>query len=158
MTAIIAAGKESIVDNEIWRWVWVGLALFMSMAEIVTAGFFMLPFAVGAGLAAIAAWLDLSGAVQWVLFFGGTGASMLYVRRFMKLQDTDDDGIPAGPMRYIGKKAIVLETIDRTANTGRVRVETEEWRAVTEGNPIAEGTSVEVVELRGTRLVVIEVS
>ena len=157
LTATITSGKESAVDNEIWRWVWVGLAAFMSVGEIFTAGFFMLPFAIGAGFAAIAAWLGLHGAVQWVLFFGGTGISMLYLRRFMDRQD--DDGAPiAGPQRYIGKTATVLEVIDSATNSGLIRVETEEWRASTDGVAIPEGAAVEVLEVRGTRLVVAELN
>ena len=159
VTAMITAGKGSIVDNEVWRWVWVGLAVFMSLAEIFTAGFFMLPFAIGAGLAAVAAWLDLGGAVQWVLFFAGTGVSMLYLRRFMRLQDEGEASIAPGPLRYVGMTAFVLQTIDRSANTGRVRVETDEWRAISDtDDPIVEGATVQIVELRGTRLVVSEVS
>lgn len=141
------------MDNEVWRWVWTGLALLMGLGEIVTAGFFLLPFAIGAGLAAIAAWINLSDVVQWLLFFVGTGLSFLYVRRFMRAQD-EDGGLVVGPGRYVGMEALVLETIDTEANTGLIRVEAEKWRAVTDGEPIAEGRRVEVVALRGTRLVV----
>lgn len=145
-----------MMDNEVWRWVWTGLAVLMGIGEIVTAGFFLLPFAIGAGLAAVAAWTGLSDIVQWLLFFVGTGLSMLYVRRFMRGQD-EDGGLVVGPGRYIGMEALVLERVDTGSNTGLVRVETEEWRASTDGEPIAEGRTVEVVALRGTRLVVKEV-
>lgn len=128
----------------------------MGLGEIVTAGFFLLPFAIGAGLAAIAAWTGLSDIVQWLLFFVGTGLSFLYVRRFMRAQD-EDGGLVVGPGRYVGMEALVLQTIDTGANTGLIRVEAEEWRAVTDGEPIDEGRRVQVVDLRGTRLVVREV-
>lgn len=144
------------MDNEVWRWVWTGLALLMGLGEIVTAGFFLLPFAIGAGLAAVAAWVGAADIVQWLLFFVGTGISMLYIRRYMRTQD-EDGGLVVGPGRYVGMEALVLETIDTGANTGRIRVEAEEWRATTEGAPIDEGERVKVVALRGTRLVVSEV-
>ena len=144
------------MDNEVWRWVWTGLALLMGLGEIVTAGFFLLPFAIGAGLAAVAAWVGAADIVQWLLFFVGTGISMLYIRRFMRTQD-EDSGLVVGPGRYVGMEALVLETIDTGANTGLIRVEAEEWRATTEGAPIDEGKRVKVVALRGTRLVVREV-
>ena len=147
---------ETMMDNEVWRWVWTGLALLMGLGEIVTAGFFLLPFAIGAGLAALAAWTGLSDVVQWLLFFVGTGLSFLYVRRFMRAQD-EEGGLVVGPGRYVGMEALVLQTIDTGANTGLIRVEAEEWRAVTDGEPIDEGRRVEVVDLRGTRLVVREV-
>ena len=141
------------MDNELWRWVWTGVALVMGLGEIVTAGFFLLPFAVGGALAAAAAWIGLAGAVQWVLFFAGTGASMWVVRVFMRRQD-EEQSLLIGPVRYVGMQAVVLETVDMSANTGLIRVEAEEWRAITDGAAIPEGSSVDVVELRGNRLVV----
>lgn len=153
---IVTWRKESIMDNELWRWVWTGLALVMGIGEIITAGFFLLPFAIGAGLAAVAAWFGLHDVVQWIAFFGGTAVAMLFVRRFMKSQD-EETGLLIGPTRYLGMKAMVLQRIDMMSNTGLIRVEAEEWRAITEGGPIPEGATVEVVEVRGTRLVVAEV-
>lgn len=141
------------MDNELWRWIWTGVALVMGMGEIVTAGFFLLPFAVGGALAAAAAWIGLGGGVQWVIFFAGTGAAMWTVRVFMRKQD-DEQSLLIGPARYVGLQAVVLETVDMSANTGLIRVESEEWRAVTDGPAIPEGASVEVVELRGNRLLV----
>ena len=141
------------MDNELWRWIWTGVALVMGMGEIVTAGFFLLPFAVGGALAAAAAWIGLGGGVQWVIFFAGTGAAMWAVRVFMRRQD-DEQSLLIGPARYVGLQAVVLETVDMSANTGLIRVESEEWRAITDGPAISEGASVEVVELRGNRLLV----
>ena len=139
------------MDNELWRWVWVAVTMVMGVGEIFTAGFFLLPFALGAALAAAAAWLDLHGAVQWLLFFGGTAVSMLVLRRFIGRQDRPDD-LPVGANRYIGMEARVIEDIDLVANTGRVRVESDEWRAVAENGPVAEGSLVRVTALHGTKL------
>ena len=153
---ILTWRKESIVDNELWRWVWTGLALVMGLGEILTAGFFLLPFAVGAGLAAVASWFGLHDAVQWIAFFGGTAVAMLFVRRFMRDQDHADD-LKIGPARYVGMRAVVLEKVDMQANRGLIRVDAEEWRAITDGGSIPEGATVEVLEVRGTRLLVTEV-
>lgn len=153
---IVTWRKESIMDNELWRWVWTGLAMVMGLGEIITAGFFLLPFAIGAGLAAAAAWFDLHDVVQWIAFFGGTGVSMLFVRRFMRSQD-QEEGLRIGPSRYVGMNAVVLEEIDMVSSTGLIRVEAEEWRAITDRGSIPEGATVEVVAVRGTRLLVTEV-
>ena len=144
------------MDNEVWRWVWTVMAVVLSIGEIFSAGFFLLPFGIGAMLAAVAAWAGLHGAVQWVAFFAGTAVLMLYLRRFIRLQDTEN-GLTIGPSRYVGMSAVVLEDVNMDANTGMIRVEAEEWRAITDGSPITAGTTVEVTELRGTRLVVAEV-
>ena len=141
------------MDNELWRWVWVAVAMVMGLGEIFTAGFFLAPFAIGGVLAAIAAWLDFPGGVQWVLFFAGTGASMLVLRRFMGRQDSPDD-LPVGSYRYVGMEARVIEDIDLVENTGRVRVESDEWRAVTDTGSVKEGSLVRVIAVRGTKLLV----
>lgn len=141
------------MDNELWRWVWVAVAMVMGIGEIFTAGFFLLPFALGAVLAAAAAWLDFHGAVQWLLFFGGTAVSMLVLRRFMGHQDRPDD-LPVGANRYIGMQARVVQVIDTVNNTGRVRVESDEWRAVCTSGRIEEGSLVQVSALQGTKLMV----
>jgi membrane-bound ClpP family serine protease len=50
---------------------------------------------------------------------------------------------------------MVLEEIDAETATGIVRMENEEWRATTDWDRVIEtGTTVRVVEVRGTRLVV----
>ncbi|WP_419922291.1 NfeD family protein [Candidatus Poriferisodalis sp.] len=141
------------MDNELWRWVWVAVAMVMGLGEIFTAGFFLAPFAIGGVLAAVAAWLDFPGGVQWLLFFAGTGASMLVLRRFMGRQDSPDD-LPVGSYRYVGMEARVIEDIDLVENTGRVRVESDEWRAVTDTGPVKEGSLVRVIAVRGTKLLV----
>jgi len=140
------------MDTETWRWIWVGAALFLGVAEMLTAGFFMLPFAVGAVIAAILAFVDVSPAIQFTVFIATSLISLLVLQRFVR--HGDERQAPVGANRFVGKSAVVLETIDRTAGAGRVRMETEEWRATTDTGEIAVGTEVRITEVRGTRLVV----
>lgn len=149
--ALSPGGRD--VENEIWRWVWTGIAVLFGVGEIFTAGFFLLPFAVGAGVAAVMSWLGASLAAEWIAFFGVSLATLLYLQRFVRKQD-DRGSRPVGAMRYVGQYAIVLDAIDIAKGTGRVRVETEEWRATTDGVSIPEGATVLVTDVRGTRLVV----
>lgn len=140
------------MDNELWRWIWTFAAVGFTIGEAVTAGFFMLPFGIGAALAAVAAWIGLDGWLQWVLFFAGSAASMVVIRKFMRGQDTE--GRPVGVNRYVGATGRVLQAIDPDQNTGMIRVETEEWRATTNGAVIEEGSDVTIVAMQGTRLLV----
>ena len=141
------------MDIELWRWIWTIFAVLMLIGETISLGFFLLPFGVGGALAAVAAWIGWNLAVQWLFFFVGTGAAFLVVRRHISRQD-EDDGLLIGPERYVGERGLILETVDMDANTGLVRVHADEWRAITDGEPIPEGAEVEVEEVRGTRLVV----
>jgi len=53
-----------------WFWVWFVLAAVLSVAELFTAGFFLLPFGIGAGVAALLNLFGVSLAWQWVAFLG----------------------------------------------------------------------------------------
>jgi membrane protein implicated in regulation of membrane protease activity len=81
--------------------------------------------------------------------------TLLYLQRFVRKQDATG-GRPVGALRYVGRYAIVLEAVDANKGTGRVRAETEEWRATTDGPSIRKGATVLVTDVRGTRLVVAE--
>lgn len=75
--------------------------------------------------------------------------SRRFADRFTKAQPP---GI--GADRFVGRKAIVIEVIDNDKNTGRVRLDKEEWRADSEAEDIIpEGSAVEVTRLVGTHVV-----
>lgn len=156
IAVVLTSGEGgNVEDNEVWRWIWTGLALFMGIGEIFTAGFFLLPFAVGGVAAAVLAWLGVHILVQWVAFLLISIASLFYLQRFIRRQDSLEQP-RVGANRYVGARAIVLDDIDPVTNVGRVRVETEEWRATTDGELIPSGTTVTVTGVRGARLVVAE--
>ena len=140
------------MDNETWRWVWVGATLILGFGEMVTAGFFMLPFAVGALVAAILAWFDVSPIVQLLSFIAVSIVGLFVFQKVVRRSDADQPQM--GANRMVGQRGRVTEAVDRSAGSGRVRVETEDWRATTDGDDIGVGTSVRVIEIRGTRLVV----
>jgi membrane protein implicated in regulation of membrane protease activity len=140
------------MDNEVWRWLWTIFAVVMAIGEIFTAGFFLLPFAIGAGAAAILAWAGSPLLAQWLVFFGVSLFSLAYLRRFINRQDEGDQP-RIGANRWIGLKGVVIEDIDPVHGKGMVRVSTEEWRAVAP-HPIQAGEKIVVTEVRGARLVV----
>ena len=140
------------MDNEIWRWIWIGAAAIFSVGEIFTAGFFMLPFAFGAVAAIPLAWLGVNEIIQLVVFLGVSIITLMVIQRFVKKGDEHQPAV--GANRFSGSVGLVIEDIDRITGVGRVRVETENWRATTDGDPIPEGTEVRIVEIRGTRMVV----
>ncbi len=153
---VLSSGEgSSVEDNEIWRWVWTGLAMFMGIGEIFTAGFFLLPFAVGGVAAAILAWVGANVLAQWITFLAVSASALFYLQKYVRRQDEKEQP-RVGANRYVGAKALVLAAVDPVENAGRVRVETEEWRATTDGDRIKKGAVVRVIEVRGTRLVVSE--
>jgi membrane protein implicated in regulation of membrane protease activity len=153
IAAVAVAGQGgNDVDNEVWRWLWTIFAIVMGIGEIFTAGFFLLPFAIGAASAGLLAWAGTGILAQWLVFFGVSIVSLAYLRRFITRQDEADQP-KVGANRWVGAEGIVLEAIDPHSGAGMVRVATEEWRA-TAAQPIAKDARIIVSEVRGARFVV----
>ncbi len=141
------------MENEVWRWLWTCSAVVFSLAEVFTAGFFLLPFAIGAVAAAVLAWADVHVLWQWLVFFGATVVSFVYLRRFVGRQN-DVEQPRVGANRLIDARGQVIERVDEDAQTGMVRIGGEQWRAIA-AEPIEVDTRVMVTEIDGTRLVVV---
>ena len=138
---------------EIW-WIWMIIAALFIIGEIFTAGFFLFCFGIGAAVAGVLALLGVGFGWQLGAFVVVSGVLFVSSRRLAeRFSKKQPPGI--GADRFIGKKGSVLEGIDNSLNTGRVRLDKEEWRADSEtGSIIPEGKMVEVVRLDGTHLVV----
>ena len=153
IAAVAVAGQGgNDVDNEVWRWLWTIFAVVMGIGEIFTAGFFLLPFAIGAGAAAILAWAGTGILAQWLVFFGVSVFALAYLRRFISRQDEGEQP-RVGANRWIGLEGVVIDDIDSVSGSGMVRVGTEEWRA-TAPQAVAAGQKIVVTDVRGARLVV----
>ena len=141
---------------DLWRWIWLVGAAAFAIGEIITPGFFMLPFAIGAGVAAVLAFAGTSLAVQWVVFVGVSLACFLALRPIARRLDKNESTDGIGSKRLIGEMATVVEDIGGFGEVGMVRVGREEWRAESgDQTPISNGTRVRVTEVTGTRVVVL---
>jgi membrane protein implicated in regulation of membrane protease activity len=139
---------------DVWFWLWAGLAAVLIVAEMFTAGFFLLPFGIGA---AGAAGLNLAGVEigwQWGAFIAISAMLLLSLRRFAD-RVTHEPPEKVGVDRLIGKTGTVIEAVEPGDGGGRVRIEREEWRADALGaETIPVGTRVVVEKIVGTHLVV----
>ena len=152
---LIAVGPKEgpMEDTELWRWIWVGAFVVLGIGEMVTAGLFMLPFAIGAAAAAALAWFNVVVWLQLLVFLVVSVGALWGMRKFA--WRSSEPSFAVGAKRYANAAATVTESIDRVAGTGRVRMDTEQWRATTDLDDVIEaGTEVVVVEARGARLVV----
>ncbi|MCY3635214.1 MAG: NfeD family protein [bacterium] len=143
------------MENEVWRWLWTCSAVVFSLAEVFTAGFFLLPFAIGAAAAAVLAWVDVHILWQWLVFFVGSAVSFVYLRRFVRRLDHDEQP-RVGASRLLDAHGKVIERVDDDAQTGMVRIGGEEWRA-SAAETIEVDARVMVTEIDGTRLVVVPI-
>ena len=142
---------------ETWRWVWLGTAAVFAVGEIAVAGsFFLLPFAAGALVAAVVAFLGGAVALEWLAFVIVSGLGAAVLRPLARRLDLGPSHA-IGANRWVGRQAYVLRDIpSEPGATGLIRLDREEWRAESlMGIPIRAGSTVLVSRVDGTRLVVL---
>lgn len=136
-----------------WQWLFVIGTFVLLIGEIFTGGFFVLPFALGAGVAAVMSLVGVGPAATIPVFVVVSAISLWGLREYGRIGD--DDPARVGANRYVGGKGVVTKPVTFVSGVGRVRVGTEDWQAVTDGAaPIEINSTVRVVEVRGTHLVV----
>jgi membrane protein implicated in regulation of membrane protease activity len=142
-------------DPEAWRWIWLIVGVAFLVGEMASPGsFFLAPFAAGALVAALLAFLDVPVAIEWAAFVGVSVAVFAGLRPLARRLDQQGATQGIGATRLIGQPGLVLDDI-AAGDLGMVRVHREEWRAESlDGSPIPAGTPIRVVEVRGTRAVV----
>lgn len=139
---------------DIWFWIWAVMAAVLLVAEIFTAGFFMLPFSLGAATAAVFSLLGLGLGWQWLAFILVSAVALVSLRRLSD-RVTHEPPEKFAADRLVGKPGVVIETLEPDSPVGMVRIGREEWRADdVESRPLPEGTRVKVVRVEGTHLVV----
>ncbi len=140
---------------DIMTWAWLILAAILLIGEMLTVGFFLIVFGIGALAAFIVALFNGSILWQWIVFFVVSAIAWAGSRRFARSVHRGPTTFGVGAERYTGLKGYVIETIDPAAATGMVRVDREEWRADSSDRTVIEKDTWAVVEkVDGTRLVV----
>jgi membrane protein implicated in regulation of membrane protease activity len=149
----LLAPTDETVDQSAWVTMWLIAAGVLAIGEMVTAGFFLLPFAAGAAVAGVLALLSVSVPVQIVTFVIVSVLTLWLLQRFAK-KDIQGELLPVGAARFVGSPAIVLQPVKKFED-GMVKMGTQEWRATTDKDEeIHVGTEVRVIEVRGARLVI----
>ena len=141
---------------EPWH-IWAILAIALFVLEIFTPGFVLATIAVGCLASALASAAGLSLPLQVLAFSVGTLTAFLGIRPLvLRKLHSGDQAFRSNVDALLGKTARVLEAVDPGSDTGRVNVAGENWRAVSAtGEPIAMGSAVTVVEVDGTKVVVV---
>lgn len=127
---------------------WLIAAIVLVIIEICTAGFGALCFAIGAGFSALAS--ALKAPIEWqiVVFVIISLLTFILIRPVViRFIDKKSKDVKTNADALIGRKAIVSERIDASQHTGRVAVDGDDWKAVSEdGVAIEKGTDVEIVK------------
>ncbi|MCP4094097.1 MAG: NfeD family protein [Planctomycetes bacterium] len=142
--------SESIVDIVSWEF-WLVLTIVLLAGEILTAGFLLGALTPGTVLAAIVAAFGLDLRIQVFAFVIGTMVGLIYLRPIF-LRKVMSKGVPSNVDALVGSTGVVTEAIGPDA-VGRVKVQSEEWRAEASAQ-FAIGTKVLVVSIDGNTLTV----
>jgi membrane protein implicated in regulation of membrane protease activity len=136
--------------------VWLIAGVFAAVGEMLTAGFFLAPFAVGAFGAMLASLAGAGGAIQVIVFAALTLASFALVRPIARRHMSMPPRIRTGTAALVGRSGIVLDRIANDEGIGSVRLDGEVWtaRSYDEQLVIEAGTKVQVVEIRGATALV----
>ena len=129
--------------------IWLIIAILLVILEICTAAFGSICFAIGAAVAAIAAGIGAGLTWQILIFVVVSMLTFIFLRPFMlKFIDRKSKDVKTNADALVGKRAVVSERIDASQLTGRVAVDGDDWKAVSEdGSVIEKGTPVEIVKL-----------
>ena len=146
--------------NESWTWIlWTILGVVLVIAEVFTPGFVLLWFGVGALAAALAAFLGVGLAAQFILFIVISAAltalsRTIFVNYFTR--GGEHDGLKSGAAGLPGQVGTVVTSSRGALDEGAVKVFGSVWTAYpAEGEPPLEaGDRVVVERLQGASIYV----
>ena len=129
----------------------------LAIGELLTPGLFFLgPVALAAGAAAIVAAARRGGVGSTIVFIVARSLSLAVLRPIARRARAHARALRTGTDALVGRKAVVTQQVD--AHGGRVRIGGEEWsaRAYLDDQVLAEGATVDVVQIEGATALVAE--
>ena len=138
-----------------WQ-IWILIALVFFIIEIATTGFAIICFSIGAIIAAIAAIAGCGITFQIIWFSIGSFVAFITVRPILlRYFHNKKCEVPTNTDALIGRTAIVSEDIDPSTNKGRVAIDGDDWKAVSDdGQPIPTGHKVTITAINSIILTV----
>jgi membrane protein implicated in regulation of membrane protease activity len=140
-------------------WVlWLVAAVVLAVAEVANTSFYLFPFSIGAGGAALVALAGAGTPIAIVVFAVLTALSFGIVRPIARRHLSTPPQIRTGTAALIGRPAIVLERIANDEGVGCVRIDGEVWtaRSYDDDHVIEPGARVNIMEIRGATALVAE--
>src|ERR1035437_1827360 len=136
---------------------WLIAAALFGVGEMHQGGLYLLPFALGAALAAVVGLLGVGALLSGVVFIAASGIVVGTLRPVARRHRRLPPSIRTGAAALVGRRAVVLERIAHDEGGGCVRIEGGEVgtaRSYDDDEVIDAGDRVEVVEIRGATALV----
>ena len=134
--------------------IWLIIAGFCFIIEMLTVGFFTFWFAIGALLAMCISFLIDSVFIQTLVFVISSIALLFFTKPFVT-KITKKDSVVTNANQIIGKLGTVIKEVNSLEGSGQIKVGNEIWSAITnETENIPKGTKIKVLEIDGVKAVV----
>lgn len=132
---------------DIWLY-WILATLLFFIVELFSAGFAFICLSIGALGSAVAALLDCSLEMQFIVFAVVSIIALIGVRPVLKrLIYRKEEKVITNADAIIGKHGVVCVDIEANDDNGRVMIDGVDWRAKSQDNiQLPKGTKVEVVD------------
>ena len=136
--------------------IWGAVGLVFFILEIFVPGFWLSTLAIGAFVASFVSVMSDSLNVQLFFFTIGTVIAVVVVRPLaLRYFYGRDQRVKTNVNALEGRVVIVLQTVDSSTQTGKVKLGGEVWKAKAESDtPIEEGGHAKVLRVDGATLVV----
>ena len=137
-----------------WQ-IWLIIAGVCLVAEIMTVGFLIFWFAIGAFFAMIVSLFTNNLIIQTSVFVISSAIMIFATKPFVKKFVNNNNSIKTNVNSIIGKIGIVTQDINSINSTGQIKVGGEIWSALGENDiNIEKGTEVEILDVKGVKVIV----
>ena len=135
-----------------WQ-IWLIIAGLFFIGEIITVGFLVFWFGVGALFAMIVSFFTSNIIIQTTAFIISSAILLFvtkpFVKKFVDVKPTNTNAFS-----IIGKKALVIKEIN-SHSVGQIKINGEVWSAEAENDEtITEGSEVEIIKINGVKAIV----
>lgn len=137
-----------------WQ-LWLILSGVCLILEIITIGFLIFWFAIGALLAMVTSFFTENLLIQTSVFVISSTILIFATKPFVQKFVNKKENIKTNVYSTIGKIGIVTQDIDSIQSLGQIKVEGEVWSAIGINDMnIPQGTEVEIKEIKGVKAIV----
>lgn len=136
-------------------YIWLIAAGIFFVAEMITVGFMIFWLGVAAVITCIVSLFTSNLFIQMTVFVISSCLLLLLTRPFVdKFANNRDPAIKTNAYSIIGKEAIVTRDFDSSSKVGQIKVGSEKWTAMSEGEIFSVGDKVKVDAIDGVKAVV----
>ena len=137
-----------------WQ-IWLIIAGVCLIIEILTTGFLVFWFAVGALLSMFVSLFTDNIIIQTAIFIISSTILIFATKPFVNKFIHNKNNVKTNAFSLIGKTGIVTKNIDSINGNGQVKVNGEIWSAIgTDEINIQKDTEVKIEEIKGVKLIV----